>query len=273
MTAKLLLEDRYSPVHLFFVFHFSLYQTLFDWYIPLDHRRASSSWPEHWAGPASSETGIDHMEHYIMWLHIQHNTVTHRTHCPYLQLDQHAFTAHTSRAPQVVDVFIFLIQLPSAHCFFTGAVITFTYKLLTINTRSHHKPITRDRTHARISNTAVVHWRWLRGGGTHPLVQSCSLEVLCASWTRPEQGDCSCSCQWCSSWCRPRGRSPSGSPCSNFPSCSADVQEPAEKQQAVITVIARSLLDFWGQYWYLGGLVVGQHVYWHQYIYYKLISV
>lgn len=45
----------------------------------------------------------------------------------YLELDQHAFTAHTAGAPQVVDVFIFLIQLPSAHCFFTGAVIAYKY--------------------------------------------------------------------------------------------------------------------------------------------------
>lgn len=46
----------------------------------------------------------------------------------YLKLDQHAFTAHTAGAPQVVDVFIFLIQLPSAHCFFTGAVVTWKHR-------------------------------------------------------------------------------------------------------------------------------------------------
>lgn len=80
--------------------------------------------------------------------------------------------------------------------------------------------------------------RQLSGGRTHPLVQSCSPEVLCVSWTRFERGDCSCSCQWCSSWCRPTSRSPSGSPCSNSPSCSADGRGPAEKQQAAISIIA-----------------------------------
>lgn len=50
--------------------------------------------------------------------------IRQETHCSHLQLDQHAFAAHTTRTPQVVDVFIFLIQLPGAHCFFTGTIIT-----------------------------------------------------------------------------------------------------------------------------------------------------
>lgn len=62
----------------------------------------------------------------------------HKTHCLYLELDQHAFTAHTPGAPQVVDVFIFLIQLPCAHCFFTGAIVTYTYKLLTLTQDLFH---------------------------------------------------------------------------------------------------------------------------------------
>lgn len=54
-----------------------------------------------------------------------HQQTHFQTHCLHLELDQHALTAHTSRAPQVVDVLIFLIQLPSAHRLFTGAVITY----------------------------------------------------------------------------------------------------------------------------------------------------
>ena len=122
--------------------------------------------------------------------------------------------------------------------------------------------LTQDLLHDECHQAHVVFFYWktvlLNTGNiwsTHPLVQSCSLEVLYVSWTRPEPADCSCSCRWCSSWCRPRGRSPSGSPCSNSPSCSADVQGPAEMQQAIISIIAQpvlDLLDHW-QYWYLGG--------------------
>lgn len=43
---------------------------------------------------------------------------------PYLELNQHAFAAHASGAPQVVDVFVFLVQLPGAHGVFAGAVVT-----------------------------------------------------------------------------------------------------------------------------------------------------
>lgn len=68
-------------------------------------------------------------------------------------------------------------------------------------------------------------------GRTHPRAQSCSLKVPCVSWTRCEPAGCSCSCQWCSSWCTPAGPSPSGSPCSNSPSCSAEEQEPARAEQ------------------------------------------
>lgn len=50
-----------------------------------------------------------------------HHIITYYT---YFELDQHAFTAHSSRAPQIVDVLILLIQLPGAHCFFTSAIIT-----------------------------------------------------------------------------------------------------------------------------------------------------
>lgn len=43
---------------------------------------------------------------------------------PYLELNEHAFAAHAAGAPQVIDVLVFLIQLPSARRFFTGAVVT-----------------------------------------------------------------------------------------------------------------------------------------------------
>lgn len=99
-------------------------------------------------------------------------------------------------------------------------------------------------TTQRKTNTSVCSKVW-SPSATHPRVQSCSPEVLCVSWTRPERGDCSCSCQWCSSWCRPTGRSPSGSPCSNSPSCSADGQEPAGKEPGVIvSVAAQAILIF-----------------------------
>lgn len=48
---------------------------------------------------------------------------------PHLELNEHAFAAHTAGAPQVIDVLVFLIQLPSAHCFFTGAVVTCGHRL------------------------------------------------------------------------------------------------------------------------------------------------
>lgn len=42
----------------------------------------------------------------------------------HLELDQHALAAHTTRAPQVVDVLVLLVELPSAHRLLTGTIIT-----------------------------------------------------------------------------------------------------------------------------------------------------
>lgn len=180
------------------------------------------------------------------WVCTQQHTLTTQhyiiTHCPYLELDQHAFTTHTSRAPQVVDVFIFLVQLPSAHCFFTGAIVTLRHKLLTINIYPTFGCDQEQKHERELYFKHSWYTRQHRGGRTHPLVQSCSLEVLCVSWTRPVRGGCSCSCRWYSSWCRPTGRSPSGSPCSNSPSCSADVEEPTEKQQLVISISGTEMI-------------------------------
>lgn len=42
----------------------------------------------------------------------------------HLELNQHALAAHTTGAPQVVDVLVLLVELPGAHRLLTGAVIT-----------------------------------------------------------------------------------------------------------------------------------------------------
>lgn len=131
--------------------------------------------------------------HHCIFNTTQWHTPIHKSLCPYLELDQHAFTAHTSGAPQVVDVFIFLIQLPSAHCFFAGAVITYSFKWLTINTRSASYRLSLfhpigHKTHAVAFHTLLWYTqttqRWKNSPTSAKLLSRSSLCELNQAWAR-----------------------------------------------------------------------------------------
>ena len=64
----------------------------------------------------------------LTWVCTHTHTHKHSVRCAHththLELDEHALAAHTAGAPQVVDVFVLLVQLPSADRVFTGPIIT-----------------------------------------------------------------------------------------------------------------------------------------------------